>query len=180
MSMVHQCGQQPQSQPRSPGFTLLELVTSLAIAGIAVAIAAPSYIGWANTQKLKAANEQVFRVLHQARDRAVRQNRSQQVSFRESGNRVEWSIHPKDSPAIAWKQLPPQVKLDAETTLRRQSGMYVLQFNDYGEVNGQLGRVTFSLAQQPRQKQCLMISTLLGKIRQGENHSKPVNNRYCY
>jgi prepilin-type N-terminal cleavage/methylation domain-containing protein len=169
MFTLRRCGQlTPRTQP--PGFTLLELVTSLAITGIAVGIAAPSYVGWANTQRLKAANEEVFRVLYQAREKAVRQNQSQQVSFRESGDRVEWSIHPKDNPAIAWKQLPPQVKLDSETTLRRKDGMYVLQFNDYGEVNGQLGRVTLSLAQQPQHKQCLMISTLLGKIRRGENH----------
>jgi prepilin-type N-terminal cleavage/methylation domain-containing protein len=164
----------------APGFTLLELMASLAIAGITVAIAAPSYVGWANTQRLKSANEQVYRALFQARDLAVRQNRSQQVSFREIGNRVEWSVHPKDTPAIAWTSLPPEIKLDAETTLRRKQGNYVLQFNDYGEVNGQLGRVTLSLVNVPRQKQCLMISTLLGKIRRGENHSKPQNGRYCY
>jgi prepilin-type N-terminal cleavage/methylation domain-containing protein len=168
------------SRPPAPGFTLLELVTSLAIASITVAIAAPSYIGWANTQRLKSANEQVFRALYKARDLAVRQNRSQQVSFREVGNRVEWSVHPKDTPAIAWTPLPPEIKLDPETTLRRKDSHYVLQFNDYGEVNGQLGRVTLSLAQSPKQKQCLMISTLLGKIRRGETHSKPQNNRYCY
>jgi prepilin-type N-terminal cleavage/methylation domain-containing protein len=179
MFTLRRCGSLT-SRNHPPGFTLLELMTTLAIAGIAVAIAAPSYIGWANTQRLKAANEQVFRALYQARDRAVRQNRSQQVSFRESGNRVEWSIHPMDTPAIAWTSLPPEVKLDAETTLRRKQGTYILQFNDYGEVNGQLGRVTLSLAQQPKQKQCLMISTLLGKIRRGENHGKPENGRYCY
>jgi prepilin-type N-terminal cleavage/methylation domain-containing protein len=164
----------------APGFTLLELMTTLAIAGITVAIATPSYLGWANTQRLKSANEQVYRALFQARDLAVRQNRSQQVSFREIGTRVEWSVHPKDTPAIAWTQLPPEIKLDAETTLRRKQGNYILQFNDYGEVNGQLGRVTLSLANAPKQKQCLMISTLLGKIRRGETHNKPENGRYCY
>jgi prepilin-type N-terminal cleavage/methylation domain-containing protein len=145
----------------SPGFTLLELITTMAIAGIAVAIATPSYIGWANHQRLKAANEQ-------------------QVSFREIGSRVEWAIHPTNSPAITWKALPEQIKLDTETTLRRRDGTYILQFNDYGEVNGQLGRVTLSMAQNPKEKQCLMISTLLGKIRRGENHGKPKDGKYCY
>jgi prepilin-type N-terminal cleavage/methylation domain-containing protein len=165
---------------KTQGFTLLELLTSLAIMGIAVAIATPSYLGWANHQRLKAANEQVYRVLYRARDRAVHQNLAQQVSFREIGNRVEWAIHPTTQPAISWTALPPEVKLDAETTLRRQQGTYIVQFNDYGEVNGQLGRVTLSLASSPKEKQCLMISTLLGKLRQGENHRKPQNDRYCY
>jgi prepilin-type N-terminal cleavage/methylation domain-containing protein len=170
----------PTTHSTSPGFTLLEMITTLAIAGIAVAIATPSYIGWANHQRLSAANEEVFRVLYRARDQSVRQNQGQQVSFRETGSRVEWAIHPTNQPAIAWKALPKEVKLDAETTLRRRNGTYILQFNDYGEINGQLGRVTLSLAQHPAAKQCLMVSTLLGKIRRGENHSKPKDGRYCY
>jgi prepilin-type N-terminal cleavage/methylation domain-containing protein len=180
MFTLHRYFRSRTAHQPSPGFTLLELITTMAIAGIAVAIATPSYIGWANHQRLSAANEEVFRVLYRARDQAVRQNRSQQVSFREVGSRVEWAIHPTNSPAITWKALPEQIKLDTETTLRRRDGTYILQFNDYGEVNGQLGRVTLSMAQNPKEKQCLMISTLLGKIRRGENHGKPKDGKYCY
>ncbi|WP_405127616.1 Tfp pilus assembly protein FimT/FimU [Romeriopsis navalis] len=169
----------PAQQKRS-GFTLIELVTSMAIVGFAFAVTAPSYISWANKQRLKAANEEVFSLIHRTKRTAMRHKRSQQLSLRKIGDRAEWSIHPTNTPAVNWNSLPPDVQIDPETTLRRRRGNYVLQFNDYGEVNGQLGRVTLSLTKYPKQKQCIMISTLLGKIRRGEAHQKPKRGRYCY
>jgi prepilin-type N-terminal cleavage/methylation domain-containing protein len=166
---------------RSPqGFNLLEMVTVVAIAGIAVAIATPSYVGWSQQQRLKAVQDQVYGAMWQARDQAVRENRPHQISFREIGDRLEWSVHPTNVLPTSWTPLPPEIKLDSETTLRRKAGVYLVQFNDYGEVNGQLGRITLSLAQNPQQKTCLLASTLLGKIRRGSMHAKPQNGRYCY
>ncbi|MFM2430915.1 MAG: hypothetical protein RLZZ511_2128 [Cyanobacteriota bacterium] len=181
MIQIRQLGLTRGQVVRSPqGFNLLEVVTVVAIAGIALAIGTPSYVGWSNQQRLKAAQDQVHGAIWQARDQAVRENRAHQISFREIGDRLEWAVHPTDVLPTRWTALPPEVRLDAETTLRRKAGVYLLQFNDYGEVNGQLGRVTLSLAHNPKQKTCLLASTLLGKIRRGEMHAKPQNGRYCY
>jgi Tfp pilus assembly protein FimT len=162
------------------GFTLIEVMTMVAILGITATIAAPSYLGWANQQRLKAAQEQVHMVLHRARHQAMKKMLPQQVSFREQKDGVEWSIHPVDAQPIAWTKLPPQVKLDSETTLRRKKDIYIMQFNEHGEVNGQLGRVTLTLPNSPQNKRCVVISTLLGALRSGETHAKPKDGKYCY
>lgn len=162
------------------GFTLLELLTSLVLMGMAAAIATPSYLAWAQNQRLKVAHESVIDVLHQAKRQAVRKKQPQQVSFRTIEQQVEWSLHPAHLPPIQWEKLAADVQLDPETTLRSKQGNRVIQFNDYGEVNGQLGRITLSLRENPKQKKCVMISTLLGKIRRGKMHSRPQRGRYCY
>jgi type II secretion system protein H len=176
----------PQQSPPLSGFTLIELITTVSIVGILATIATPSYLGWANKQRLNKAQEEVMMVLRRAQREAVYKKRSQQVSFRETGNQVEWSIHPTDLSPQNWETLPPQVRLDGETTLRRKtiagqtSPNYVMQFNTHGEANGQLGRVTLSIPSDDSMKRCVMISTLLGAMRKGENHARPKDDKYCY
>jgi hypothetical protein len=55
-----------------------------------------------------------------------------------------------------------------------------MQFNHYGEVNGQLGRITLSTIDQADTKRCVMISTLLGAMRKGEDHVKKKDGKHCY
>jgi prepilin-type N-terminal cleavage/methylation domain-containing protein len=172
------------ARSRLAGFTLIEMMTTIAILGITTAIAAPSYLAWADKQRLNAAQEQVMIVLRRTQNQAVRQKLTYQASFRETGKSVEWSIHPAHLPAQHWQSLPPQVQLDDETSLRKKKDgdntNYVMQFNHYGEVNGQLGRVTLSSFDRADTKRCVMISTLLGAMRKGESHAKKRDNKFCY
>jgi Tfp pilus assembly protein FimT len=169
-----------RSHLRSLGFTLIELMTIVAILGTMASIATPSYLSWASRLRLKSAQEEVLMVLRQAQHKATKTLVPQQVSFRETATRVEWSIHPIDTQPIVWQDLPPQVQLDDETSLRQKKGLYIMQFNQRGEVNGQLGRVTLSLPDDPQTKRCVMVSTLLGAMRSGENHPKANDGKYCY
>jgi prepilin-type N-terminal cleavage/methylation domain-containing protein len=162
------------------GFALMEMVMVVAIIGILSAIMVPSYLAWTQNHRLRAAQDKVFTILRQTQSFAAQQRRPHQASFRAQGDQVTWSIHPIGTPPSVWQVLPYGVQLDAETTLRRSQGLYIAQFNHYGEVNGQLGRVTLSLPENPRLKRCVFISTLLGALRSAQSQPKPQNGKYCY
>jgi hypothetical protein len=50
-----------------------------------------------------------------------------------------------------------------------------------GNTNGQLGQITLTSKNGGKAKRCLTVSTLIGAMRTGQEHSKPNDsNKYCY
>jgi hypothetical protein len=95
---------------------------------------------------------------------------------------VQWSIHTvgADLTSLPWTSLESGIQIDSESTLHQSNNIYRVQFNHRGEVNGQLGRLTLSMASSPMTKRCVFVSTLLGTIRIGETRSRPDNGKFCY
>lgn len=168
----------PRSHRDALGFTMIEMITIVAVVSVMAAIAAPSYVGWANNQRLKAAQDRVTITLYQAHKEAQLRKQIRQVSFRTQDERVEFAVHTADTDPVAWQALPEGVQIDDETSIRLSGGIYSVRFNQRGEVEGQLGRITLSLVQNPQRKECTIISTLLGKMRRG-SHGPLKNGRYC-
>jgi prepilin-type N-terminal cleavage/methylation domain-containing protein len=195
-SLVSQKRGNPQRVPI--GFTLLEQLVVVTIIGTMAAIGIPSFLKFWQVRQVAVAQDRVLSVLRQAQRRSTLQHLGQQASFRQQGQRVEWAIHPKtvkpdQLPPSLWQQLPDGVVLDDDTlpavvgsvatkgtTARKVKDTYVVQFDDYGEVNGQLGRVTLAATTDEQVKRCVVVSTLLGAMRTGEGHSKPKDGRTCY
>lgn len=167
---------QPNSQD---GFTLLEAIVVVALLGILAAIAAPAWQAYLNTQRLNAARSEAVNVLSDAKTRAKQQRISYEVGFRQRGQQAQWAIYPAGADPLGqnWQNLHDGVKLlETETTLSKKDDVYRIQFNHQGEVNGQMGRVTFSSLSGGETKRCAIVSNLLGTVREGENRSSQRGN----
>jgi prepilin-type N-terminal cleavage/methylation domain-containing protein len=161
------------------GFTLVELLIVLSMIGILFAIAAPAWQAFMNNQRLNTAQNQIFSILKQAQKTGILKRIDYQASFRQStsGKRIEWAIHPATTDVIAnpnqlsWQQLDEGVQIDNLTTFYKKQGIYRMQFNHEGAVNGQLGQMVLSISSSGS-KRCVAVSSLLGAMRTGEFDSK--------
>ncbi len=63
------------------GFTLIELMTVIAIVAIVLAFATPPFLQWLKNKALVEASDQVFSDLQNARLRAVKENANVLVAF---------------------------------------------------------------------------------------------------
>jgi prepilin-type N-terminal cleavage/methylation domain-containing protein len=174
---LHQKPARTEQKCQSSGFTLLELLVTIVMIAVLMAIAAPGWLAFLDNQRLNASQSQVFEVLRRAQTTAKLQRLKYQASFREQNGRIQWAIHPitANPVNVPWNSLEEGVRLSKETTLSESEGIYKVQFNHYGEVNGQLGRVTLSTSSGIT-KRCVIVSTLLGMMRTGENRPRQKGN----
>ncbi len=165
------------------GYTLLELLSVLFIIGILSAIAAPSWLTFLDVQRLNTGQSQIHRALEEAKSNAKRDKMTWQVSFRQQSNVAQWLVHPQSNtiPTNNWNSLDSAIEIDeAETTFVQSNGIWRVQFNYKGNLNGQLGRVTFVARQGGKAKRCVITSTLIGAIRTAKERPTQQNGRFCY
>lgn len=166
------------------GFTIPELSVSLLMVGTMGAVMAPSMVQFWQTQQLKTANDRVYWALQETKDNAKRDKVTWQTSLQELNGTVYFAVHPSSlQPGLrSWRSLGDRVQIDTqETTFLKTGGIWRVQFDFRGQTNGQLGRVTLGLPNLRAEKRCVIVSTLIGTLRQAKNQSVPDREgRYCY
>ena len=112
------------------GFTLMELVITLAILAIMMAIAAPATSSWRKNAQYKAAAREVVSVLRRGRSQAVQQNQNTTVT-------IDLSNH-KYSLAGSDTTFPNGITVEAKVALGdvwQKSGSFSVTFRPQGTSN---------------------------------------------
>jgi prepilin-type N-terminal cleavage/methylation domain-containing protein len=171
------------------GFTLVEILVVMVMVGILSAIAAPSWLGFVNNQKLNSAQSRAFSTLRLAQSNAKRNQTMWQATFRNTPDIAQYVVHsvPPDNAteadwnALPWENFDSGVRIvestesQPKTTFTKLSAVpnpnvYRVQFKSSGVPNGlgEMGRITFVSKNGDRRK-CVIVSTLLGAMRVDEN-----------
>ncbi|NEP01969.1 MAG: prepilin-type N-terminal cleavage/methylation domain-containing protein [Symploca sp. SIO2E9] len=181
------------------GFTLIELIIVVLMISILAAIATPSWVLSVNIQHLNTAQNQIYRAMQETKSKAKLEKRTWQFSLREKDKVVQWAVHPAKyeefiPSGIHWHNLGKNIRVDKykndkgeyETTLdspgnKTVTGPWKVQFKYQGNTKGgDLGRVSLTTEYTGKIKRCVIVSTLIGTIRTGREHSKSKDGKYCY
>jgi len=81
----------PSTSDKTPallvrGFTLVELMVTVAVVGILATVAVPSMVGFVNTSRLAGASEELTASLQLAKSEAIRRNRTVTVCGGQAGS----------------------------------------------------------------------------------------------
>lgn len=168
----------------SQGLSLLEVIVVVVIVGILAAIAAPSWLKYVANQRVTAARDEVRQGILLAQSSAIAHRSSWRFSIREIDDHLAWAIHPDSvdwSDVTVWNTLHSTVIFyDKDTTMVSKDGTYYVRFNYRGDVAYRLSTVTFDSVDGSATNKCVVISTLIGATRKGQEQLYPNGERYCY
>lgn len=167
------------------GFTLLESLVVFTIIALLAALGLPSWLSFLDQRRVNTAQSLIYQALRRTQWEASQQHQTRQFSLREKNGLIEWASHPASLEALQatqWTPLMDGVRLaDEDNTLLQSRGIYYVRFDHKGNVDSQLGRITMVGSGHRTSHRCVIVSTLIGAMRQGQGHLEPnEENRYCY
>jgi prepilin-type N-terminal cleavage/methylation domain-containing protein len=175
---------------KNQGFTLLEILVALAIAGILAALTGPNLLAWLNSNRVQQATDAIQLALEDAQRQAIRRGKSCTIKFTNGtgNNPTVYRQITASEPGclVATNTNASSLNLPEEifmvvNNFPLQGGTPEVQFSFRGHVP----RLTFdppqnraiivlypaadaSAAPYPNQeKKCIVIASLLGIVKQG-------------
>lgn len=175
------------SRGSEAGLSLFETLIVVVFIGILAAIGIPTFFKFLAVQRLNTAQAELHQALRQAQHEAELHKQTWRFSIRQRNNQIEWAQHPDSVPAgsvAVWKALDPNITFDLnskDTSFVSAGGVYYVKFDFRGHVSYRLGRVTLMDRAGGVERRCVIVSTLIGAMRRGENQAKAdKDGHYCY
>ena len=168
----------------SSGFTLIEMLVTLAVVGVIAAIASPNFLGLLNQSRVKDGLAQVEGAVKEAQRQAMRRGKICKIRFTSDadGNSIV-QVHPHETIGVrnynysgcllSNRQLPDSVSFSLLTgstlTTINSSNVANLGFSTKGNPDIQ-GMMVISHPQS-NTKKCIQIEGLLGNMFSGDYDS---------
>jgi prepilin-type N-terminal cleavage/methylation domain-containing protein len=101
------------------GFTMIELLVVIVLAGVIAAIAAPGWISFVSQRRANAVNDYIFRSLQEAQSQAKNKKVSYSVSVRVENGVPEVAVYPTKTSDISnyWKSLDRELAIKGNQIL---------------------------------------------------------------
>ena len=151
---------------RANGFSLIELVVALVVAGIVLSVALPAFGNYRNSMALKQANAQVLQDVRRARQLAITRRAPVIMTFGNPpgiGNITSYTIHVdgnadgvvQSSEVVTLRNMPRGTRLQ----LVNLTPTDVLPFDISGVLQPGAGGGRLILQNTPGRRDTLMVST---------------------
>lgn len=116
-----------KTSKKTRGFTLVELMVTLALLAIAATIAVPSFVQFIRNNQVQAKADELNTLLHYARAQAVAKRRTYEVDFSDINNKV--TLKQQDQSDIE-REL--EVNLDTAILRYKGSSTNTIEYNPNG------------------------------------------------
>lgn len=122
-----------RARRREAGFSLIEVMISLVIIGLTLALGVPMFQTWIQNTQIRTAGEAIVNGLQQARNEAIRTNRSVHFEFTTgTGYKLNPRAEPENDPAFRVRDASEGSENAVATTT--PAGSKVVTFTALGRV----------------------------------------------
>jgi type IV fimbrial biogenesis protein FimT len=114
---------------KQAGFTIIELIVTIAIIAVILSIAIPNFIGWRPEKRLAAAASDIQGALHVARLGALKENSAASVNFNINTDSYTVTVNGR---IVRSGQMPSGVELASVTDLSTNTPTTATAFDSRG------------------------------------------------